>query len=119
MSCLSAHVDRDNPYWTEILATLRQPMRIPPAPTDKDPTDWQCGDLILTAIGPNPTAVRQWLARYLNLSPATALTLSRQPGDITIAHALNCKFALPLLAALEKRGTTAQFRPVCQENDTA
>ena len=54
--------------------------------------------------------MRQWLAHYLNLSPAAALALSRK-AEITCDDNIARKFAVPLLAALAKRGATAAFRP--------
>ncbi|WP_298642051.1 hypothetical protein [uncultured Cardiobacterium sp.] len=54
--------------------------------------------------------MRQWLAHYLNLSSAAALALSRE-AEITCDDNIARKFAAPLLAALQKRGATAVFRP--------
>ena len=110
---IEQHCAADNPYWQEVCAELRETAANAAAEEDDppyDPYDWERGSLVITAIGSNPTAVRQWLAHYLNLSPAAALALSRA-AEITCDDNIARKFAAPLLAALAKRGATAAFRP--------
>ncbi|MFC0035325.1 SMI1/KNR4 family protein [Cardiobacterium valvarum] len=110
---IEQHCAVDNPYWQEVCAELREAAETATEKEDEphyDPYDWERGSLVITAIGSNPTAVRQWLAHYLNLSPAAALALSRA-AEITCDDNIARKFAAPLLAALTKRGATAVFRP--------
>ena len=112
-ACVEAHCGLSNPYWQEVCAELRETAANAAAEEDEppyDPAEWARGSLVITAIGSNPTAVRQWLAHYLNLSPAAALALSRA-AEITCDDNIARKFAAPLLAALAKPGATATFRP--------
>ena len=110
---IEQHCAADNPYWQEVCAELCEAAETATEKEDEppyDPYDWERGSLVITAIGSNPTAVRQWLAHYLNLSPVAALALSRA-AEITCDDNIARKFAAPLLAALAKRGATATFRP--------
>ena len=110
---IEQHCAAENPYWQEVCAELRETAETATKKEDEPPCapyDWERGSLVITAIGPNPTTVRQWLTHYLNLSPAAALALSRA-AEITCDDNVARKFAAPLLTALSKRGATAAFRP--------
>lgn len=108
---MKAEVDLDTELWREVWEERqkRKPLdEEPPCTTPPDPTAWQHGALVITAIGPQKMKIVHWLKQALDLTPQQALALAAQPSiEVGSGYRTQWRGAEEQLQAL---GATVEFR---------
>lgn len=103
---LETHVDIANEFWKEVYESALAPEEPESAPADMK--EWVPGTLLITAVGEQKMKVVQYLKEKLDITPAAALQLSKQP-EIVVQQGYLVHLRR-VMQRLESLGATVVFK---------